>query len=42
VERRRQRQMCIRDRAIPPKAVADNELKVPPKEPMGVLTAATI
>jgi hypothetical protein len=28
--------------AIPPKAVADNELKVPPKEPMGVLTAATI
>jgi hypothetical protein len=28
--------------AIPPKAVADNELKVPPNEPMGVLTAAII
>jgi hypothetical protein len=28
--------------AIPPRAVADNELKVPPNEPMGVLTAATI
>jgi hypothetical protein len=28
--------------AIPPKVVAVNELKLPPKEPMGVLTAAII